>query len=48
MSGGIDALEAIGRKTMDVISDGDPGTLQTFSMMIVLSMVDVWSCVVKV
>ncbi|XP_062513895.1 protein FAM114A2-like isoform X2 [Corticium candelabrum] len=28
VSGGIDALEAIGRKTMDVISDGDPGLRQ--------------------
>ena len=27
MSGGIDALEAIGRKTMDVISEGDPGMI---------------------
>eukprot|EP00118_Oscarella_pearsei_P011352 m.75782 g.75782 ORF g.75782 m.75782 type:complete len:529 (+) comp35955_c0_seq1:31-1617(+) len=25
VSGGIDALEALGRKTMDVLSDGDPG-----------------------
>jgi hypothetical protein len=27
MSGGIDALEAIGRKTMDVLSEGDPGRI---------------------
>ena len=25
MSGGLDALEAIGRKTVDIISEGDPG-----------------------
>ena len=25
MSGGLDALESLGKKTMEVISEGDPG-----------------------
>lgn len=25
VSGGLDALEVIGRKTVDIISEGDPG-----------------------
>ncbi len=25
MSGGLDALETIGKKTMEVLSEGDPG-----------------------
>lgn len=28
MSGGLDALEFIGKKTMDVLAEGDPGLRQ--------------------
>lgn len=27
MSGGLDALETIGKKTMEVLSEGDPGKI---------------------
>ena len=32
VSGGLDALETIGRKTVDFISEGDPGTACTRSL----------------
>ena len=34
MSGGLDALEAIGRKTVDIISEGDPGMFLTSIIII--------------
>ncbi|KAJ3589503.1 hypothetical protein NHX12_010348 [Muraenolepis orangiensis] len=33
ISGGLDALEFLGKKTMDVISEGDPGFRRTKSLM---------------
>ena len=34
ISGGLDALEFIGKKTMDVIAEGDPGFRKTKGLMI--------------
>lgn len=34
LSGGLDALEFIGKKTMDVIAEGDPGFKKTKGLMI--------------
>lgn len=34
ISGGLDALEFIGKKTMDVIAEGDPGFKKTKGLMI--------------
>ena len=34
ISGGLDALEFIGKKTMDVIAEGDPGFKKTKKLMI--------------
>lgn len=33
ISGGLDALEFIGKKTMDVIAEGDPGFKKTKGLM---------------
>ena len=33
ISGGLDALEFIGKKTMDVIAEGDPGFKRTKGLM---------------
>lgn len=34
ITGGLDALEFIGKKTMDVIAEGDPGFKKTKGLMI--------------
>lgn len=34
LTGGLDALEFIGKKTMDVIAEGDPGFKKTKGLMI--------------
>ena len=34
LSGGLDALEFLGKKTMDVIAEGDPGFRKTKGLMI--------------
>ena len=34
MSGGLGALEAIGRKTVDIISDGDPGNFEYMHILL--------------
>lgn len=34
ITGGLDALEFIGKKTMDVIAEGDPGFKKTKKLMI--------------
>ena len=34
LTGGLDALEFLGKKTMDVIAEGDPGFRKTKGLMI--------------
>jgi len=34
LTGGLDALEFIGKKTMDVIAEGDPGFKRTKGLMV--------------
>ena len=34
MSGGLDALENIGKKTMEVLTEGDPGQLEYIALTV--------------